>query len=189
MRELNAEELDRLVRSNRRLMISLTVTLAVIVGAVALLVLNDLDFVIRGGAGLGVLIGALLLIPHRRVVRDLGLTTAEARAVLRADREQRSGVAALSPAARAQRDSVRGVIWLVVGLVLLVVTVVAASYFFSKAGQTVEEDAPSDPWFGASFFGGSGALLVGIGALLSSSAYRHSAAVWRERAAIDPDDE
>lgn len=186
MREVNAEELDRLVRSNGQLMISLVVTLCVIVGAVVVLVLNDVDFAIRG-VGLGVLVGGLLLIPNRRVVRELGLTTAEARDVLQAEKERRSGVAALPPAARARRDSVRATIWLVVGLVLLVVLVVSASYFFSKAGQTVDENAPSDPWFGISFFAGFAALAIGAGALSSFNTYRKSAAAWRLRAGIAPD--
>lgn len=186
MRELNAEELDRLVRSNRQLLISLVVTVCVIAGVAVVLVLNDLDFVIRG-VGLGVLVGLLLAIPNRRVVRELGLTTAEARAVLQAEKERRNGVAALSPAERASRDSVRARIWLVVGLVLMVVLVVSASYFFSKAGQTVDENAPSDPWFGISVFAGFGALVIGASALSSFNTYRKSAASWRLRAGIDPD--
>ena len=76
MDELTAEQLDRLVRSNRRLMISLLVTVGVIIAVVAVLVANDMDFAIRGGGSLGVLIGLVLLIPHRRVLSQLGLTNA-----------------------------------------------------------------------------------------------------------------
>ncbi|PRY37431.1 hypothetical protein [Umezawaea tangerina] len=185
MRELSAEELGRLVGSNRRLKIAMVVTVGLVVAAVVLLVVNDVDFVIRGGAGLGALIGLLLLIPNRKVVRELGLTPAEARAVLLAERERRSGVAALPPAERARRDELRGRIWLVVGVVLMVLLLVSAFYFFGKAGQTVEEDAPLDPWFGASFFVGFASLVLGAGALAGASNYRKSAAAWRLRAGTE----
>jgi hypothetical protein len=186
MRQLNAEGLDRLVRSNRRLMLGLTVTVCLLILLVVVLVIADLDFAIPGGAGLGVLIGMLLVIPNRRVVRDLGLTVDEARAILQAEKERRSGVAAMSPAARADREALRGLILLVVGLVLMAVMVVSAWYFVGKAGQTADENAGVDPWFAASFIGLALGFVLGIPALISAKNHRRSAAEWREAAAREP---
>ena len=188
MDELTADQLDRLVRSHRRLMISSAVTVGVIIAGVALLVVNDMDFAIRGGAGLGVLIGVLLQIPHRRVVSQLGLTNAEASAILGSRKDQVSGLAAQPPLARARRESIRAKVLLGSGLVLLLVAVIELPYFFGQAGEVHEEGAPSDPAFVASIFLGWGGLLVGLILLMVGNAYRTEAANWRLIAAASDED-
>lgn len=186
MRVLNPSELERLIRSHRRLKISLLLTLPLLVGLLVLLVVADTSFPSGLGVPLGVVIGGLLVLPQRRLLRQLGITRLEARAILEAERERRSGVAALPPAARAERETLRARIFLCVGLALVAVLGVAASYFFSRAGQPVAEDAPTDPWFGISFFAGFTALCAAPGVLVQASRHRKSAAAWRERAAEQP---
>lgn len=159
MARLTPAELDRLASSHRRLMISAAAALVVIV-LVAAFVLIPADVPVPFGAGIGVLIGLLLLIPHRRVLNGLGLSRPEAAAILAAERERRSGVAALPPRDRAARELRRSRVYLAVGLVLTVAFGVAVAYFASKAGKTVEEDAPSDPWFAVSAFTAFGTVCL-----------------------------
>ncbi|GIG61699.1 hypothetical protein Lfu02_60710 [Longispora fulva] len=179
MREISEEDLRRLRESNRRLKISLLATLAVVIAGVVLLVAADVSFPLGGGGFIGICIGLLLLIPQRRLLRELGLTNTEARAILEADRERRSGVAALPPAARAERETLRARVFLVAGSVTVLIFLVAAFYFFSKAGETVEEDAPTDYWFAISFFAGFAALCAGPALLWQSQLHRARAESWK----------
>ncbi|GIJ43532.1 hypothetical protein Val02_04180 [Virgisporangium aliadipatigenens] len=178
MRSLSQEELDRLVRSDRNLKISLVVTLALLVALLALLIANDVPLVL--GGGLGMLIGLALLIPQRRLLSDLGLSKEEAREILRRRREERSGLAALPPEARAARATRRANIYLGLGIAFIVVLVLSAGYFFGEAGKTHPEGEPLNPWFGASFFIGFAALGLGPGFLYAAAARRREAESWRE---------
>jgi hypothetical protein len=148
MRDLTPEELDRLIRARRRMLVSVLVAVAAVAGA--MIVLVSVDVSVAPGAGLGVLIGLVLLAPYRRVLRDLGLSTTEAGAILDAERDRRTGVAALSPQQRAARETIRSRVFLVVGLVMVVAFCVAGSYFADNAGKTTDESAPDNPWFGIS---------------------------------------
>ncbi|MBV1853689.1 hypothetical protein [Catellatospora tritici] len=65
------------------------------------------------------------------------------------------------------------------GLLLLGVLVASAVYFFGHAFATVEEDAPSDPWIGISFFAGFISLCAGPALLWQGSVHRETAQVWR----------
>ncbi|KUL28768.1 hypothetical protein ADL15_30970 [Actinoplanes awajinensis subsp. mycoplanecinus] len=177
--------MDRLVRSNRRLKISMLVTIAVVLLLLVVLIATDTDFPVGLGAPIGLALGALLLIPQRRLLSELNLTAAEGRAILEAERLRRNGVADLPPQARAQRETLRGRIWMAVGLISIVIFVVAARYFFSKAGQTVEEDAPTDVWFGVSFFAGFAALCVAPGALWQAKNHREAARAF-ESLGVEP---
>ncbi|MBB2909531.1 drug/metabolite transporter (DMT)-like permease [Streptosporangium becharense] len=183
MRGLSPNELERLLRSHRRLRTSMLVTIAVIIVVVVLLARADVPLPSGLGVGAGVGIGLLLLIPQRRLLNELGLTSTQAKAIIAAERERRSGLAALPPEARARREARRAGVFLVAGLVLVVVFAVAAFYFFGHAGRTVEEDAPPDPWFGISFFAGFAALCAGPAFLWQAYRHKESAASWRERAA------
>ncbi|GAA3109984.1 hypothetical protein [Streptosporangium carneum] len=183
MRNLSPDELERLIRANHRLKLSLMVTIAVIIAAVVLMMPTDMPFPVGIGAALGMGIGSLLLIPQRRLLNELGLTNVEARAIIEAEREKRGGLADLPPEARARREARRAGVFLVVGLVLVVILSVAAFYFFGHAGQTVEEDAPTDPWFAVSFFAGFVALCAGPAFLLQSRRCKRLADSWREAAA------
>lgn len=173
MSRLTPDELHRLVRSQRRLIVSAVVAT---IGAVALLVL----LIPAGvppllGAAVGAGIGALVLVPHRRVLSDLGLSRADARSILEQEKERRSGVAALAPQVRADRERLRSRIYLVAGLVLAVVLIVAVAYAFSQGGKTVEEDAPGDPWFGISIFSALGALCLSPTFLMLARSHKTSA--------------
>ncbi|GHJ43843.1 hypothetical protein Cs7R123_11850 [Catellatospora sp. TT07R-123] len=179
MRKLNPHDLDRLVRSNRRLKLSLLITLAAIVLVAVVLIKNDIDA--RLGAGVGVLIGLLLLMPQRRLLAELGLTGAEAKEILAAHREQLSGVADLPPQERARREGVKATVYILLGLALLAVLAVSAVYFFGHAFETVEEDAPSDPWLGISFFAGFISLCAGPALLWQGSQHRAEAQMWQQR--------
>lgn len=183
VRDLTPDELERLVRTNRQQRISLLVTVSVLVALLVLLIVNDIDFPAGLGGPLGIGIGLLLLIPQRRVLSELGLSAAEGRAILQAERLRRSGVSALPPGVRADRETLRGRVWLAVGLASIVVLVVSARYFFAKAGQTVEEDAPTDIWFGISFFAGFAALCFAPGALYQAKKHRESARGFQAQAA------
>ncbi|MEV6522446.1 hypothetical protein AB0M43_10925 [Longispora sp. NPDC051575] len=185
MRTLSQHDLHRLLRSHRRLKVSLLVTLAVIIAGLVLLIVSDASFPIPLGGVIGVCIGLVLLIPQRRLLAELGLTNVEAKEIITAERERRTGLAAMPPADRARRESVRARIFTVAGTVLVVGFFVAAYYFFSKAGQTVEEDAPTDPWFATSVFGGFAALCVGPALLFQAAQHRSAAESWRARADQD----
>ncbi|MFF5213337.1 hypothetical protein [Streptosporangium sp. NPDC000396] len=183
MRSLSPGELERLIRSHGRLKMSLSVTIVVIIALFVLMALADVPFLSGLGVGVGVGIGLLLRIPQRRLLNELGLTNVEAKAIVAAERERRSGLADLPPEARARREARRAGIFLVAGLVLVIVFFVAAFYFFGHAGQTVEEDAPLDPWFGISFFAGFAALCAGPAFLWQASLHKKLADSWRETAA------
>ncbi|GIG03237.1 hypothetical protein Cci01nite_83300 [Catellatospora citrea] len=89
MRTLSPKDLDRLVRSHRNLKISVWVVSAVMVGVLALLIANDLMLSPGCGAAVGVGIGALLLIPQRQLLSELGLSRQEAKQILRDERKRR----------------------------------------------------------------------------------------------------
>ena len=181
---LTPEQLDRLVRSHRRLMISAVVAVVVVVAAAILLI--PIGVPVPLGAGIGVLIGLLLLVPHRRVLNELGLSRPDATAILAADRERRTGVAALPPQVRAAREILRSRVYLAVGLVLIVAFCAAGAYFVNNAGKTVDEDAPSDPWFGISVFAGRATACLAPGFLWLARTHKTTADALLEKAAGDP---
>jgi hypothetical protein len=184
MRGLRAGEVDRLVRSNRQLVVAHVVAGGALFGLMVPLAFYDVQL-IGIVSWLFLPVSLLLSVPHRRLGRELGLTPADARAVVLAEKEWRTGVAALPPAFRAHRHSVRATIWLVVTLVLLDVLVVAAAYFFSGAGR-IEKGVPVDPWLRVSLSLAIGSLVGGAITLSTSIAHRRRAAAWRQRAGIDP---
>ena len=181
MPRLTPEELDRLVRSHRILMVS---AVAATIAACALLVLLIPAGVPAPlGAAIGAGVGALVLLPHRRVLSDLGLSRADAKVILQTEKERRSGVAALAPQVRADRELLRSRIYLVAGLLLTVVLIAAASYAFSVGGRTVEEGAPGDPWLGTSIFSCLGALVLAPTFLLLARSHKTSADSFRAQTA------
>jgi hypothetical protein len=159
--------------------LSLLITVTAIVGLVVVAVLTDSVALTGIGSATGVLIGTVLVMPQRRLLARLGLSPEEARLILETERERRSGAPALTPAARARRESARGALLTLVGFACVVAFVVAASYFFGKAGQTVEEDAPTDPWFAASFFIGFAAACAGPALLSQARTHFRTARSWR----------
>ncbi|WP_166380810.1 hypothetical protein [Catellatospora methionotrophica] len=89
MRKLSSRDLERLVRSHRNLKISLWVFAVAMVGVLALLIVNEVTLSPACGTAVGVGIGALLLIPQRQLLSELGLSRDEARQILRDERERR----------------------------------------------------------------------------------------------------
>lgn len=177
VRTLTPEEMDRLVRSNRNLKISALVALAAII---PLMAATGAAGVSPGlGGVVGILIGLLLLIPQRRLLSELGLTAPEAKEILRRAREERSGLAALSPEARAARDTTRANIYLVLGLVFTTLLCVSVIYFAGQAGETHEEGTPTDPWFAASVFGIAAGFALGPAFLYTAKRRRDVAREWR----------
>lgn len=85
MRTLSQTDLDRLRRSHRNLMISLVLSLPVIIVLSVAIIMAGIRFPLLGPL-LGVGIGWLLLIPQRRLLDELGLTSKEAKAILKANR-------------------------------------------------------------------------------------------------------
>ncbi len=85
MRTLSQTDIDRLRRSHRNLMISLVLSLPVIVVLSVAIIMAGISFPLLGPL-LGVGIGWLLLIPQRRLLDELGLTSKEAKAILKANR-------------------------------------------------------------------------------------------------------
>jgi hypothetical protein len=179
MRALSQDELERLLRSHRRLKMSALATITVLVAAIVLVMFTGVPFLAGAGAGLGMGIGALLALPKRRLVNELGITALEATMIIRAERERRSGLADLPPATRARREARLAGVSLAAGVILTIVLIVSAVYFFGHAGQTVEEGAPLDLWFAASFFAGFVSLCAGPLFLLQASTHRKLAASWR----------
>lgn len=93
MRTLSPEDLDRLVRSHRNLKISVWLFSFAMIGVLVLLIANDVMLSPGCGAAIGVGIGALLLIPQRQLLSELGLSRQEARQILRDDRKRRKSAA------------------------------------------------------------------------------------------------
>ncbi|MGY0232053.1 hypothetical protein [Longispora urticae] len=183
MRTLSQYDRHRLIQSHQRLKISLLVTLPVIIVVFVLLVASGVSFPLPLGGAIGVGIGLLLLVPQRRLVAELGLSNTEAKAIITAELERRGGLAALGPAERARRESLRARICAVAGAVLVVGFLVAAYHLFTKAGQTVEEDAPTDPWLLVSFFGSFATLVGGPSLLVRAAQHRRAAESWKAKPA------
>lgn len=91
MRTLSPKDLDRLLRSFRNLNIAALVTVLVMFGVMFLLIAADLSFNPACGVGVGVGLGALLVIPHQRLLAELGIDKEEAKEILRAERKRRRG--------------------------------------------------------------------------------------------------
>ncbi|MFI7602446.1 hypothetical protein [Actinoplanes sp. NPDC049681] len=87
-RALRRNELDRLIRSHRNLKISAVATLVLIVPVIVALAVAGVPVV--AGPVVGVGIGMLLLIPQRRLLKELGLTNEEAKQILAAERVRRA---------------------------------------------------------------------------------------------------
>ena len=90
MSSLTPGELDRLVRSQRNLNISALVAVAVLIAVIVALAAAGVS--VAPGALVGVAIGALLSIPHRRVLNELGLSRQDARAILSAEKKRRKSL-------------------------------------------------------------------------------------------------
>jgi hypothetical protein len=113
----------------------------------------------RWGAFAGI-IGLVVTLPHRALLKQPGITPAQARAAIDAERERRHPTPVISDEQLLQRERGRFAIRLAVGLVSLGILAVSAGYFFAKAGVTVDEHAPLDPWFEISFVSGFIALVL-----------------------------
>ncbi|MFC4071771.1 hypothetical protein [Actinoplanes subglobosus] len=90
MPELSPENRERLVRSQRQL--TILAVLAIIVLVAIVVALSAAGASVLPGALVGVAVGALLSIPHRRLLTELGLTKQEARAILIEERKRRKAV-------------------------------------------------------------------------------------------------
>ncbi|MFD6096195.1 hypothetical protein ACFVWN_11575 [Nocardiopsis flavescens] len=175
---LSPEDLDRLVRSQRRLLTVALVAIALVVAAGAVAVWADVRFPAAAvGAVAFLCLGFAVIAPRQRLLGELGITREEAAALLRAERERRSGVA-LPARDRARRESVKAALCLAVGLVLAVSFVACAYYIFTTAGQVHPEGEPLDPWLVTSFFVGFVSLFAPV-FLLGAKRYRDEARDWR----------
>jgi hypothetical protein len=173
MHGLTPDQIDRLMRARHRLNVSAVIAVVLVAVVVALLV--EAGFPVVLGGGLGVLIGLVLLVPYRRVLDDLGISKIDAAAVISAERDRRKGVAPLTPQQRAARDMTWSWVHLALGVVFLVAFCVAAPYFVGSAGETREENAPDDPWFGVSFITAAISLILAPVFLWSARARRRDA--------------
>ena len=180
MRELSPEDLARLMRSSRNLMISLVAVVVLLVAGLVILIRTDTDFPVGVlGPLLGIGIGTLMLVPQRALLRELGLTPPEARAIVEAEKARRRPADLRSSLVRARRERIIAIVWTGAGLAWVVILIIAAQYFFSKAGQTVEEDAPTDPWFAISFFAGVVALVMVPVAFVAARQRYQSSVQWQ----------
>jgi hypothetical protein len=87
MPSLTPDELDRLVRSQRRLKLNAVIAVVVLVAAVVAMVSAGFPFQLGIGVGAGA--GVLLTVPHQRLLSDLGLSRSEAAAIVAAERKRR----------------------------------------------------------------------------------------------------
>lgn len=179
MRSVEPEDLERMLDARYRARI----WLIVVVGAVILLTgaLISADLAFPGGLCVlvGLAIGRLINAPYLRLLNELGLSRQEGTLILVAEQERRSGRAALPPQVRAQRDQVASTAYLIGGIAAGVVLVISAVYFFSKANQTVDENAPTDVWFAVSVIAGFASLVLTPTFLRMSSLHRADAKAWR----------
>jgi hypothetical protein len=136
------------------------------------------------GAFAGIIIGLVVTLPHRALLKDLGITPDQARAAIEAERERRQPTAVISDEQLLQRERGRFAIWLGVGLVSLGILAVSAGFFFAKAGVTVDEHAPLGPWFEISFVSGFIALVLVFVAGFQARLHRRASNVAREGLAV-----
>lgn len=59
------------------------------------------------------------------------------------------------------------------------VLVVSAIYFFGKANQTVDENAPADTWFAVSAAAGFASLVLAPALLWTARLHHDNATAWR----------
>ena len=90
MPSLTQGEIDRLVRSQRNLNLSALVAVLVLVAIIVVLAIAGISFL--PGVLVGVGIGFLLSIPHRRLMNELGLSRQDARAILVAEKKRRKSL-------------------------------------------------------------------------------------------------
>lgn len=173
-RTLNPQELRQLHAARRRMWIDL----ALLLGAVLVLfvILLQVNAVIGASGGLigAVFARAFVTGPYQRRLRETGLTQAEAAAILKAEREQRTGLAQQSPQRRSAGERRTALILFVLGVVAVVLLVVAAVYVFTNANKDSTE--VSAPLFAISVFGGFACLIAAPSLLLMADRYRRSAA-------------
>ncbi|MEV4640408.1 hypothetical protein AB0J80_23995 [Actinoplanes sp. NPDC049548] len=81
VRKLRQQDLDRLIRSHRNLRLSLVVALLVVIPLFLGLAAAGAPAVLLSPVA-GVAIGFLLLMPQRRLLKELGLTNVEAKQIL-----------------------------------------------------------------------------------------------------------
>jgi hypothetical protein len=164
MREVSAADRDRLVESNRRLVRNLVIALAVTIAVVIAigLVFEGVTLALLGPA-LGLLIGYLLVLPQRRLVRELGLAPDEARQIIGQERARRREAARGSGSGAAHLHR-RWALWLAIGAVASVAAVVGGSYCFVVG---LSADA-----FGLVFWSTAGALILACYAFAAASAAR-----------------
>ncbi|MFL1376403.1 MULTISPECIES: hypothetical protein [unclassified Nocardiopsis] len=176
---LPPEDLDRLVRSQRRLVALALVAIALVVAAGAVAIWADVRFPAAAVGAVAVLgLSFAAIAPRQRLLGELGLTREEATALLRAERERRSGVAALPARSRARRETVKAALFLAVGLVLAVCFVACAYYIFTTGGQVRPEGEPLGPGLPVAFFLGFVSLLAPV-FLLGAKRHWEEARDWR----------
>ncbi|MEU4164852.1 hypothetical protein [Actinoplanes sp. NPDC026670] len=90
MSDLSPEDRDRLMRSQRQLNIWALIAIIVLVAIVVALAAAGASVV--PGALVGVAVGAILSIPHRRLLNELRLTKQEARQIIIAEKKRRKAV-------------------------------------------------------------------------------------------------
>jgi hypothetical protein len=171
MRELDEDELDELVESQRHLTIAGFTVVGLIVLGIVVFVAVAPDGAsggpIRLSGGIGILIGFLLTLPQRSLIKQLGLTRVEAIQILAAERERRSPRPVLS------EDLIRRkrALWYVVAAVGLLAGVVALVYAFAVGGRVQPEGTPTDPLFATAIIAVPVGLIGGVLALLTGQGY------------------
>src|SRR4051812_39151901 len=179
VRSVEPEQLERLLEKRHRAKTWLVVAVIADIALAALLISVHaaLPVGLYVTAGLGV--GRLINGPYLRLLKELGLTRQEGMLILVAEQERRSGRASLPPQVRAHREQLASMAFMACGLVAGAAFVVSAFYFFSKANQTVDENAPADMWFAVSAIAGSVSLILAPSLLWMARLHRDNATAWR----------
>lgn len=179
VRGLEPDQLERLLEARHRAKIWSIVAVAVVValGALSISANATVPVGLCVVAGLG--IGRLVNTPYLRLLKELGLTRQEGLLIPAAERDRRTGRAALPARVRARREQVAAAACLACGLAATVVLVVSAVYFLGKANQTVDENAPADTWFAVSVVAGFVSLVLAPSLLWMARVHRDNATAWR----------
>ena len=173
MRELDEDELEQLVASQRHVQIAgWTLIGLIVLGLVVFLATAPPDSSSGGSAftatgGIGILLGSLITLPQRALIKRLGLTRVEAISILAAEQERRSPRKVLSLDVIRRKRNLR----YAVAAVGFLAVVVALAYAIPVGGQVHPEGAPEDPVFVTSVIAVPVGLFVGILALVAGQAY------------------
>jgi hypothetical protein len=183
MTEVGPDTVAALRREQRLFGSAVVGLIALVVAGMVALVTHGVEPRLAGPswAAVGGLLARPLVLYRRHRLRRIGLTSDQADAAIRADRERRTGLAEMSAFERSLHEGQRATAWFASGAGLLVLGALSMAYAVVQFGKPVESGAADSPWTAVSFFGALVAGIVGLGALGGGWTHHVAARHWRAR--------